>query len=71
MQENIAIFAILVLIAHVAGVADSQTALGAKIFLGARVVHGVVYMAGVPGLRTTTWAVSVGGMAMIALRIAG
>ena len=46
LLENLPIFAALVLVAHVAGVANETTALGATIFFWARLGHGVVYIAG-------------------------
>lgn len=69
MLENIAPFAALVLIAHVSGKADASTALGAQLFFWARLVHGVVYIAGLPWIRTAAYGVSVVGMVMIFLRI--
>ncbi len=66
MNENLPLFAILVLVANVSGSADSTTALGAQIFVGARALHAVVYMVGIGGLRTALWLVSVVGMLMIA-----
>lgn len=69
MLENIAPFAALVLIAHVSGKADASTALGAQLFFWARLVHGVVYIAGLPWIRTAAYGASVVGMVMIFLRI--
>lgn len=66
MLENLPLFAALVLVAHVAGAADPTSALGAQVFLGARVAHAALYLVGVPALRTAAWAVSVGGMFMVA-----
>lgn len=70
LQENLPLFSALVLIAHVSGQADGTTALGAQVFVGARVLHAAIYIAGVPVVRTFIWAVSVAGMAMIAYAIA-
>lgn len=66
MQENLPLFAILVLVAHVSGEADATSALGAQIFVGARLLHAATYIAGLPYLRTAIWGVSVVGMGMIA-----
>ncbi len=71
MLENIAPFAALVLIAHVAGKADASTALGAQLFFWARLVHAVVYIAGLPWIRTAAYGVSLVGMVMIFLKIVG
>ena len=69
MLENLPIFAVLVLVAHVSGNADWLSALGAMVFLGGRVGHAIAYMAGIPFLRTGLWVVSIVGMGMIAAAI--
>ena len=66
MIENLVLFAVLVLIAAVAGKANATTALGAAIFFWARLAYAVIYLIGVPWLRTLAWFVSVIGMVMIA-----
>lgn len=65
MLESLVLFAVLVLIAHLTQRANAQTALGAAVFFWARVAYAVVYVAGVPWLRTGIWAVSVVGLVMI------
>ncbi|MBV8191580.1 MAG: MAPEG family protein [Alphaproteobacteria bacterium] len=65
MIENLVLFASLVLIAAVAGKANATTAMGAMIFFWARVAYAIIYLIGIPWLRTLAWAVSVVGMAMI------
>jgi uncharacterized MAPEG superfamily protein len=66
MIENFVLFAALVLIAAVAGKANATTAMGAMIFFWARLAYAVIYLIGVPWLRTLAWFVGVIGMAMIA-----
>ena len=66
MIENLVLFAALVLIAAVAGKANATTAMGAMLFFWARLAYAVVYLIGIPWLRTLLWFVSVIGMAMIA-----
>jgi uncharacterized MAPEG superfamily protein len=66
MIENLVLFAALVLIAAVAGKANATTAMGAMIFFWGRLAYALIYMIGVPWLRTLAWLVSVIGMAMIA-----
>ena len=66
MIENFVLFAALVLIAAVAGKANAATAMGAMIFFWARLAYAVIYLIGLPWLRTLAWFVSVIGMAMIA-----
>ena len=65
LAENLPLFAILVLVAHVSGGADSLSQTGAITFLGARVAHAILYVAGIPAARTLSWVVSVVGMGMI------
>ena len=45
-------FAALVLIAHVAGKADGMTTFWAASFFWLRVVHAVVFLLGIPYMRT-------------------
>lgn len=69
MIENLVLFAALVLVAVVAGKTNDMTLLGAQIFFWARLVYALVYIAGIPWLRTGVWAVSVVGLAMIFLQL--
>ena len=66
MIENLVLFTALVLIAAAAGKANATTAMGAMIFFWARLAYAVIYLIGIPWLRTLAWFVSVIGMAMIA-----
>ena len=66
MIENLVLFAALVLIAAVGGKANATTAMGAMIFFWGRLAYALIYLIGVPWLRTLAWLVSVIGMAMIA-----
>jgi uncharacterized MAPEG superfamily protein len=50
-------FAAGVLLAHVAGVADARIALLAVVFVIARVLHGVFYIAGIAAARSFVWFV--------------
>ncbi len=65
MIENMVLFIPLVLAAQAAGLSTAQTALGAEIFVIARVLHAVIYLAGIPWLRPVAWAGGVVGMGMI------
>ncbi len=69
MLENFALFAALVLVAHVAGKANATTVLGAQLFFWARLVYVPVYLIGIPWVRTGVWAVSVAGMVLIFLQL--
>ena len=65
MLENQILFAILVLVAHAAGVRNGMTLLGAQLFFWGRVAHAVLYLAGIPWARTAAWGVSVIGLLLI------
>jgi uncharacterized MAPEG superfamily protein len=65
MLENLVLFASLVLVAALAGKTNATTLLGAQLFLWARVAYAVVYLGGIPWLRTVAWLVSVIGLALI------
>ena len=57
------------LLAVVAGKTNSATLLGAQLFFWARLAYAVVYLAGIPWLRTVVWFVSVVGLAIIFLQV--
>ncbi|MFZ4070393.1 MAG: MAPEG family protein [Caulobacterales bacterium] len=67
--ENLVLFAPLVLIAGQLGKFDAITSLAAMLFAGGRVAHAVLYLAGIPWLRTAAFAVSTTGIAMMALAL--
>lgn len=69
LTENIALFAILVLVAHVSGKANAVTALGATMFFVARVAHTLIYTAGLVYLRTAAFFVGVVGEIMILVQL--
>jgi uncharacterized MAPEG superfamily protein len=66
MLESLAIFAIFVIVAQLTGRANASTALGATLFFWARLIYAVVYVAGIPWLRTLIWAVSFAGIILVA-----
>jgi uncharacterized MAPEG superfamily protein len=69
MLESLVLFAALVLVAQAAGKANATTALGAEIFFWARLVYAIVYLVGIPWLRTGVWAVAVAGLVVIFLQL--
>ncbi len=50
-------FAALVIVAHLAGKANGMTAMWAAIFFWARALHAVVYLFGIPYIRTIVFTV--------------
>lgn len=53
--EALPVFAVCVLVAHVAGAAAGQSAVAAALFVISRVAHGLVYVAGRSTLRSTAF----------------
>jgi len=69
MLENLVLFAILVLVAQVAGKTNSMTLLGCQLFFWARVAQALIHVAGIPWLRTLAWVVSVIGLLILLLQV--
>ena len=67
LLETLPLFAAAVLAVVVAHRTNAGTALGAQIFLGARVVYLAVYAAGVPYLRTLVWTAAMFGLVKVVL----
>ena len=69
MLESLILFAILVLTAKAAGISNAMTLLGAQLFFWSRVAYAVIYIAGIPWVRTAAWGVSVVGLLLIFLQL--
>ena len=69
--ENLAVFAPLVLILAATGVSTPATVMASKTYLGARLVHYVVYAAGIPVIRTLAFAAGFAATVMIAGAVLG
>ena len=65
MTEAMVMFAPLILVAHVTGKTSALTAIGAGLFFWARLAYAVVYIAGIPVVRSLIWAVGLVGTLMI------
>ena len=65
MLESLVVFAIFVLVGNATGRLNDVTALGANLFFWGRVAYALVYVLGVPWLRTLIWGVSVAGLLVI------
>lgn len=63
--ENLAPFAALVVAAHLTGAANEATAAAAIAYFWARIAHYVLYIAGVPFVRTITFAIGWAAMLCI------
>ena len=69
--EGMAMFAPLVLIVELAALSSPLTAAGAVTFAAARAAFAVIYVLGVPVLRSIAWGVALIGLGMMAVAIAG
>lgn len=65
MLESLVIFAIVVIVAQMTGRANATTALGTTLFFWSRVAYALIYVAGIPWLRTLIWGVSLAGIIMV------
>jgi uncharacterized MAPEG superfamily protein len=65
MLESLVLFAALALVIVVAGRGNAQTLLGAQIFVWARLIYAVVYIAGIPWLRTGVWGIGLIGLILM------
>lgn len=69
MLESLIPFAALVLVAHVAGASNAMTLLGAQIFVAARAAFAVIYIAGIPWVRTGAWIVATSGLVLMLVQL--
>ena len=69
--ENLAVFAPLVIVAAMIGVSTPSTVMAANLYLWARIVHFVVYAAGIPVLRTLAFATGFAATLAIAGAVLG
>lgn len=69
--ENLAVFAPLVVVANLMGVSTPSTILASKVYLGAHLVHYLVYAAGLPLVRTVAFLVGVAATLAIAAAVVG
>jgi uncharacterized MAPEG superfamily protein len=67
MQENLVMFAIVVLAANAAGVSNDTTVMGASLFFYARIAHAIVYAFGWPMIRPLFFFVGLYGIIIIGL----
>ncbi len=65
MLESLVVFAVFVLVAQAAGRLNDTTALGASLFFWGRLAYAIIYVIGVPWLRTLIWGVSVAGLLLV------
>lgn len=67
--ENLVVFSVLVIVAHLAGISNEVTVLSVKVYFFARIVYTLVYTFGIPWVRTISFFVSWIAMMMFAFQI--
>ena len=67
--ETLPVFAIAILIAHLAGREGTLTLWGAWLYVVARVIYVPLYAAGIPFLRSLVWLVSLFGIILVLVPI--
>ena len=58
LADNLAMYAVVIGIAHLTGSTNDLTQVAGIVLLIARVLHALVYIAGIPYLRTAVFAVA-------------
>jgi len=69
--ENLAVFAPAAIAIHVAGLGNPLTDLACTLYFGSRLVHFLVYTAGIPVLRTLAFLAGWGGTVILVARLLG
>ena len=69
--ENLVVFAPLVIILALTGISTPGTVLASKVYLGARLIHYLVYAAGIPVVRTLAFAAGFASTLAIAIALLG
>jgi len=69
MLENLVLFGMLVLVTEIANKNNAMTGFGAQLFFWARVIYAIIYVIGLPWLRTGVWLVSMIGLILIFLQL--
>lgn len=69
MAENLLPFACFVIVVHLSGDAGRWSALGAQLFLAARVAYLPLYLLGVKVVRSLAYMVGLVGMIMVAAQL--
>ena len=69
--ENLMVFAPVMGVAVAMGIENDWVIYGGMTYVGARVLYTIVYMAGIPGVRTLSWLAGVLGTVAVAVGLFG
>ena len=67
--ENLAVFAPLVIILALTGAGTPQTVLACQVYLAARLIHHIVYTAGIPVVRTLAFGAGFWATVTVAIAV--
>ena len=65
MSESLPLFIALVAAGHLVGRVNDRLILGAQLFFSMRVAYWLVYLIGIPYVRTVIWIASIAGLAIM------
>lgn len=68
-HDNLALAAVVILIAQITGNADQITAIASLVVVTMRILHGIVYMIGIPTLRSLAYFVYILALLTIVWRL--
>lgn len=71
LYETLPLFAVAILLAHVAGREGSLTFYGAWLYLVCRIVYVPLYAAGIPYIRSFVWIGSLIGLILVLVAVLG
>jgi uncharacterized MAPEG superfamily protein len=69
MLESLVLFGVLILVTEITNKNSAMTGLGAQLFFWARVAYAVIYVIGLPWVRTGVWGLSMVGLILIFLQL--
>jgi uncharacterized MAPEG superfamily protein len=68
-HDNLAMIAVVILVAHLTGQANGVTAIAAIAVLSCRIAHGITYIMGIPALRSFFYAASIAALGVMVWQI--
>src|SRR5215831_9329974 len=69
MLESLVLFAVLILVTELTNKNSAMTGFGAQLFFWARVAYVIIYVIGLPWVRTVVWSASMLGLILIFLQL--
>ncbi len=67
LLESLPLYFALAICLTSCGISNTYTQLGAWLFLGGRLAHAAIFIAGIPIIRTLAYAVAIAGLMLMAI----